>query len=270
MSMHSSVISRRLQRSLLTERVTYLFDLLRELVERDLKLRYKRSVLGIAWSLLNPLSQLLVFSFLFRQILPLNIPNYPLYVFMGLLPWTWFQSSLFQATGAITDSRELIRWPGFPAAILPLVTITTHWIHFLLALPILLLFMLWNGKPLTGMLVLLPLIMGIQFLFTLSLAYLVATLQVKFRDTQHILGLLLFLTFYLTPIFYDASVVPARYRFLYDLNPMVYLLAAYRDSMNGTWPNWVALLGISLLSLGLFWVGYRQFMRVRDRFVEEL
>jgi len=102
----------------------YIYDLLRALVVRDMKLRYKRSILGVAWSLLNPLIQMLVFVLLFRRVLQLDIPNYPSFVFTGVLAWSWFQSALSLAAGAITGNRELIRRPGFPAAILPVVTMT--------------------------------------------------------------------------------------------------------------------------------------------------
>src|SRR5713101_7469938 len=114
-------------------RLIYIRDLLRELVGRDMKLRYKRSVLGIAWTLLNPLLQLLVFLFIFNLVLPLNIPHYSSFLFAGILAWNWFQGSLNQSTGAIVDNRELLRRPGFSIAILHIVTVTSHLIHFLVA-----------------------------------------------------------------------------------------------------------------------------------------
>ena len=179
------------------QRLAYLRDLVREMVARDMKLRYKRSVLGVAWSLLNPLAQLLVFSFLFQRMFKLTVPNYPSFVFTGVLVWNWFQTSLILATGAITDNRELVRRPGFPITILPVITIATHLIHFLLALPVLLLFILFGDGGFTGAIVLLPVVILLQFLLTLSLGYLVATFHVTFRDTQHLLSVLLMLLFYL-------------------------------------------------------------------------
>ena len=101
--------------------MTHGFDLLYELVARDLKLRYKRSVLGVAWSLLNPLMQLLVFAFVFGTVLPLGIPDYVIFLFTGILAWNWFHSSLLTATSTIVDNRDLVKRPGFPAAILPAV-----------------------------------------------------------------------------------------------------------------------------------------------------
>ena len=211
------------------KRPRYLFDLFYELVVRDLKLRYKRSVLGLAWTLVNPLVQLLVLSFIFRTVLPLDIPNYPSFLFTGLLAWNWFQLSLYSSTGAIVDNRELVRRPGFPVTVLPMVTVASYFIHFLLALPILLAFLVLSGIRLSSAALLLPAIWAVQFVLTLSWAYLVAALHVTFRDTQHLLGIALMLGFYLTPIFYDASILPSRYAWRYGLNPVAVLLNAYRE-----------------------------------------
>src|SRR5262245_36055094 len=110
----------------LARRVCYIRDLLLVLVSRDMKLRYKRSVLGSLWTLLNPLGQLLILSFLFRSVLQLGIPRYTSFLFCGLLVWTWFQAALSQATGSILESSDLIKRPGFPIAMLPIVTVTSH------------------------------------------------------------------------------------------------------------------------------------------------
>jgi lipopolysaccharide transport system permease protein len=241
------------------------------MVVRDLKLRYKRSVLGIAWSLLNPLAQLAVFTFLFGRVLKLGIPNYGPFVFAGSLAYGWFQSSLFAAATAITDNRELIKRPGFPAAILPVITVTTSLIQFLLALPILLLFVLTGGAQLTATVLLLPLVIVIQFVLTLSLGYMVAALHVAFRDTQHLLGVALMLLFYLTPIFYDASIFPQRLRVIYYLNPLVHLVGAYRAILTrGELPDMWPLLILGISAAGLLWLGLTAFTRASYGFVEEL
>jgi lipopolysaccharide transport system permease protein len=252
-------------------RLTYLRDLLRELVARDMKLRYKRSILGVAWSLLNPLIQMLVFIFLFRRVMTLDIPNYPSFVFTGVLAWNWFQNAVLLATGAITSNRELIRRPGFPTAILPVVTVTTNLIHFLLALPVPLLFLVLSGGRLTSAILSLPLVIVLQFVLILGLGYLVATFQVTFRDTQHLLGVFFMLLFYLTPVFYDASIIPARYQTFYQLNPMAHLITAYRAILiQGDLPDLRALLALCVLGLLLLWLGHAVFTRASIRFVEEL
>jgi lipopolysaccharide transport system permease protein len=253
-------------------RLIYMRDLLRELVGRDMKLRYKRSVLGIAWTLLNPLMQLLVFLFVFNLVLPLNIPHYSSFLFAGILVWNWFQGSLNQSTGTIVDNRELLRRPGFFSPILPIVTVTSHLIHFLLGVPILLLFLLLEGSRLTSAILALPGVMALQFILTLGLAYLVATFHVTFRDTQYLLGVLLNLLFYLTPIFYDASSIPASYRPLYRLNPMLHLVEAYRAILlHGVLPDHLMpLLILGLCATGLLAFSYGTFKLASAHFAEEL
>lgn len=252
-------------------KISHFFDLLRELVDRDMKLLYKRSALGIAWTLINPLLQLAVFSFVFRSVIPVNIPQFSSFAFSGLLIWTWTQTALFQATGLITGNLALIRQPNFPTAILPVVTTTTGLIHFLLALPVLIVFLAVDGVQPNAVLLYLPLLVVIQFILTVSLAYPLAAINVTFRDTQHTLGVLLQMLFYLTPIFYDLNSVPAKFQPLYQLNPMVPLIEAYRAILlKGVQPNWQTLLIVSAVVAALLPIGLGIFRRQSDRFVEEL
>lgn len=251
--------------------ITHFFDLLRVLVDRDMKLLYKRSTLGIAWTLISPLLQLAVFSFLFRSVVALNIPKFSSFVFSGLLIWSWSQTALFKSTGLITTNKALIRQPNFPTAILPVVTTMTGLIHFVLALPVLIIFLLIDGIHLNSVLLFLPLLMIIQFLLTVSFAYPLAALNVTFRDTQHTLGVVLQMMFYLTPIFYDINSVPEKFKIFYYLNPMVPLIEAYRAILlKGMQPDWQALLVLSLAVAALLPIGLGIFRRQSDRFVEEL
>ena len=253
------------------QRLIYMRDLLFTLVGRDMKLRYKRSILGIAWSLLTPLAQLAVFYLTFDVLLPLNIPNYPAFLFSGLLVWNWFQGSLYQATSAIVDNRELMKRPGFPAAILPAVTVASNLIHFLLALPILFIFLLLGGTGLTSAVLALPLVIAIQFILTLSLAYFTATFYVTFRDTQHLLGVLLNLLFFLTPVFYKSSDLPAQYQTLYHLNPMVHLIESYRAILlAGILPDGIGLLLLTVAAITILVLGYYVFRKASDHFVDHL
>jgi len=265
------MISRRRSRAFWEQRLGYLWDLLHELVVRDMKVLYKRSALGIAWTLISPLLQLAVFSFVFQSVLPVKIPQYSSFAFSGLLIWTWFQTSLFQATGLITNNRPLIRQPGFPTAILPVVTVMTGLLHFLLALPVLIVFLAIDGVEPRLVLLALPIVMALQFLLTVSFAYPLAALNVTFRDTQHTLGVVLNLLFYLSPVFYDLRSVPQKYQTLYHLNPLVSLIEAYRAVMiGGVQPAWGALITLGIVTAVLLPVGHRIFRRQRDRFVEEL
>jgi lipopolysaccharide transport system permease protein len=253
------------------QNLIYLRDLIFELTVRDIKIRYKRSILGIVWSLLNSLAHIRVFRFIFGSVLALNVPNYTAFLFIGVLVWVWFRSGLTQATTSITGNRELVARPGFPTTVLPVITVMTSLVDFLLAFPILIVFLLSGGSPLTTALLALPVVMVVQFAFTLGLAYLLATIQVTFRDMSHLLNVILGLGFYLTPVFYDVSAVPDQYQFIYKFNPLVYLLAAYRTILlDGRPPEPAPLLAITILAGLLLYTGYTVFIRASYRFIEEI
>jgi lipopolysaccharide transport system permease protein len=245
-------------------------DLLYVLVGRDIKLRYRGSVLGVLWSLLNPLAHLVVLVFVFQWVTPLNIPNYPLFVFTGVLAWSWFSAALPAATISITSNRQLIRQPGFPAAILPAVPVLSSLVHFAIAMALVLVVLVISGGWLTPAVLALPLVVGLQFLVTLSLGFVTATVQVRFRDTAYLLAMLLLLGFFLTPVFYRPSLVPTAYQFVYVLNPMAHLIGAYRDILiGGQWPDAAGLLAVGTAATALLWLGHRMFNRASVSFAEE-
>ncbi|MCU1261990.1 MAG: ABC-type polysaccharide/polyol phosphate export system, permease component [Bryobacterales bacterium] len=252
-------------------RLVYLRDLLRELVVRDMKLRYKRAVLGVGWSLLNPLLQLLVFNFVFTVILPVKVPDFTIFLFIGLLAWGWFQSSLVAATGAIIENPPMIRHPGFPVAILPVASVTSNLINFLLTLPILICFVIAGGHGPALSWLALPILLVVQFLLTLALAYFFAACHVPFRDTQYLLGISLMLGFYLAPTFYDVAKIPREYQTLYQLNPMVHLLGGYRSLfISGQVPALAPLFVIAAASIVTLVFSYSFFVHTSYKFIEEL
>lgn len=246
-------------------------DLLRELVVRDIKIRYKGSLFGIAWLVINSLIQLSVFHLMFHSVLGSTISNYPLYIFIGILSWSWFQTSLLQGVGTFTSNRELVRKPGFPVAILPITIVITHLIDFLLQLPVLFIFLIVSGIDLTVSFLVLPLIMAIQFSFNIAIIYLLAALQINYRDIRHLLSAILGVGFFLTPIFYDASIVNAEYQSFYKLNPMVHLLNSYRSALlEGNFPDPLPLLFLVVLTIIIFPFVYWVFKRARYRCLEEI
>jgi lipopolysaccharide transport system permease protein len=254
-----------------SQRLLYYGDLLRELVVRDIKLRYKRSVLGMAWSLLSPLAQLLVYVFVFQVGLRLNMPNYPTFVFIGVLAYGWFQTGLGSATAAVTENRALIKRPGFPVPLLPAVPITTALIHFLLGLPVLLIFILVSGGRLNGTFLILPLVIMLEFLLILGLGFLTSTFQVTYRDTQHLLSVFLMLFFFLTPVVYDASRIPPPYQLIFLFNPMAHLIAAYRAILlEASLPDFRSMLILGVFVSALAWLGHMVYVRASHRFPEEL
>jgi len=252
-------------------RFTYIRDLVVVLVGRDLKLRYKRSVLGVIWSLLNPLLQLVVFYFVFRFILPVQTEHFATFLFTGLLAWNWFSSSLQFGCGAITDQAALVRQPGFVPAVLPLVTVLSNLLHFLIALPIVFAVMLLAGGRMGMPLVALPLIVLVQFLLTLSLVYGLAAIHVTFRDTQYLLTALLLLGFYVSPVLYSVTTVPARFHWAYVLNPLVPVFEGYRKILiRNEYPDGWSLLFVGVVALAGLAITYSLFNRASRWFVEEI
>jgi lipopolysaccharide transport system permease protein len=244
-------------------------DLVRELVARDVKLRYRRSVLGIAWSQLAPLSMIAILSFVFGHVLRLNIPDYPAYLFVGLLPWIWFQSAILSGTQSVVGGRDLVRQPGFPIPLLPVVSIASTLINYLLALPVMLLWIGISMGRIPVTVLALPAIIAVQFLITLGPCYLLSAINVRFRDMTHIVEISLLPLFYATPIFY---IQPAhRFHLVYDLNPLARLMAAYHAALyEGRWPQFMPLGILCLVGIVLVAVGYVVFDRLSYRFPEEL
>jgi len=251
--------------------LVHIRDVLRMLVARDFKLRYKRSMLGVGWSLLVPLAQLAVLYMVFKQMLRLNIPHFTSFLLTGILPWFWFCNSLLASSTTIVENRELVKQVGFPVSVLPIAVVLSQLTQFVIALPVLAGFLLADGFRPGIPLLALPLVILVQFILTMSIAYVLATLQVRFRDTQHLVGILLFLFFYLTPVFWDASVVPEPFHSILMLNPLGALLNNYRDIlMRGRWPEVLPLATTALVSSVALGLGYLVFLKARYRFVEEL
>jgi lipopolysaccharide transport system permease protein len=252
-------------------RLEHLVDLGIVLLGREIKVQYKTTALGVLWGFATPLLQLLVYSFLFRRVIPLDIPDYNLFLFAGLLAWSWFHGSLDQASRSITEQGDLVRQPGFPVMVLPVVSIAVHLVNLLLALPLFMVFAIVAGRTPGFSILLLPLLLALQFLFILGPAYLVGACNVKFRDTARIAQILLQLLLFLTPVFYTTSSVPERWRFLYYLNPMATLIQAYRDVLlYARAPDWISLAIVFVLSCALLALGYRTFERMKNGFVEEI
>jgi len=210
-----------------------------------------------------------VLSFVFGHVLPLKLAHYPAFLFVSLLPWMWFQSSVLGGTGSVVAGRDLVRQPGFPVPLLPVVSITTSLIHYALALPVM---FLWVGISLHGIAgtaIALPFIVAVQFLITVGPCLMLSAVNVRFRDVQHIVEIAMLPLFYATPVFYKEPVT--RFHLLYQLNPLAHLMKAYRSALvYGRWPEATPLIAIALVGLVLAGIGYKVFDRLSYRFPEEL
>lgn len=235
----------------------YQRDLLFHLVRRDFALRYKRSALGILWSLLVPLAQLLVLAFIFGRIVPLNIEAYPAFLFSALLPWTWFSACLGSAGSIFHNNRDLMFQPNFEPIILVAVNILSNLLLYLTALPMLAALLLFYGRPVTPALAFWPFLLLIQGVFTAGLSLIIATLNVYYRDVEHCTGIALLLLFYMTPVFYKAEAFAGPLSIVYKLNPVAELVASYRAVFfYGRCPSWGSLFLLSFLSLFIAIMGY--------------
>jgi ABC-type polysaccharide/polyol phosphate export permease len=251
--------------------------LIQTLVARDLKARYRGSVLGFFWSFVNPLLLLLIYSYVFTQVLPGLHPEslqpYALFMFCGILPWTWFSSALLESSGTLISGGNLIKKVLFPAEVLPIVTVLANMVHFFLGLPILAAFLVYYQRPLDPVeLLWFPAIVLVQLVLTTGLALLVSALTVHFRDIKDILGNLLTLWFFATPIIYAMEQAPPGNRWLLNLNPMTHLVISYQQVLFDTGPHthWKWLLGLGAGSGLVFLAGYFVFDRLRDSFAEEV
>jgi ABC-type polysaccharide/polyol phosphate export permease len=250
--------------------------LIQSLVARELKARYRGSVLGFFWSFINPLMLLLVYTFVFRYVLPQRVEGvdpYALFMFCGILPWTWFTSSLTESAGVLISGGNLIKKVLFPAEILPIVTVLANMIHFFLGLPILGLFLLYNREPISFPEILwFPVIVAVQLVLTLGFAFVLSALTVHFRDIRDILSNLLTLWFFATPIIYPWFAAPDLAKRFLNFNPMTHIAISYQEVLffPGPFGHWKWLLALGVVSILWFLFGYFLFDRLRDTFAEEV
>jgi lipopolysaccharide transport system permease protein len=251
--------------------------LIQTLVARDLKARYRGSVLGFFWSFINPLLLLLVYSFVFTVVMPGMHPEsvrpYGLFFFCGILPWTWFSSSLTESANVLISGGNLIKKVLFPAEVLPIVTVLANMVHFVLGLPILAAFLVYYRRPLDPIeLLWFPVIVFVQLVLTIGLALLLSALTVHFRDIKDILGNVLTLWFFSTPIIYSMQMAPEHLRWALNLNPLTHLIISYQEVLFyfGPHGHWKWLMALLAGSIGVFLVGYFVFDRLRDSFAEEV
>ena len=251
----------------------YLFrELILNLVLREVQMRYRRTFFGFLWSFLNPLLLMMVYTLVFSLFVRIRMDNYSSFVFCGLLPWIWFTSSLNDGVNSLISNAQLVTKTYFPVEILPVVSVLTHLVNYLFSLPLLIMFLMFNkislGLPL--LICFIPLLL-FQFLFTQGLVFITASLNVYFRDVQHILGNLLTLWFFLCPIIYPFTIIPEKYKFLIYLNPMALFSMAYQDvyffNRYPELPSFITLLSVSST---IFFIGSALFSRLKPVFAEEL
>jgi ABC-type polysaccharide/polyol phosphate export permease len=247
-------------------------ELLRNLVMKDLKLKYRGSALGFVWSLANPLAMLVVYSIAFTYILNIRRPNFVLFLFVGLLAWTFFASTISMATGTIADAGGLLKSVRFPRTVMPMATVLFNLSQYLMTFGVLLPVMLivYRVRPAAPMLAY-PVVLFLLVLFTSGLALIVATANVYYRDVRHLVEVGLQVMFWATPVVYDLRDVPARLQWLILLSPMTAYISALHDIFyRQTWPGlsiWMAASGWGVV---MFLAGLTLFLTYEDRLAEQL
>ena len=257
-------------RPLAARRLAYLRDATLHLIGRELAGRYRRSLFGWLWSLAPPLLQLAVFHFLFTRVIPLDVPNFALFLLTGILAWAFFSAGVSLATSSLEARRDLVLRPGFPSFLLPVVSVFVGLVDYLIAVPVLLAAVALD-IGLHAEALLLPALLAVQLVLAVGLGWLLAPAQVFFRDVQHLVGIALTLGFWLTPVFYTRASVPEQFRLMYDLNPMAHLVEAQRAILlDGALPAATGLAFVSLAAVAVFVAGAAVFAACRHSIPEQL
>lgn len=253
----------------LTPFLHYKFLLL-QLTLRDIKGRYKQSIIGYAWIILNPLAQLLVYSFVFSIVFrfPTNNIPYPIFLFVGLLPWIYLQSSVSSATLSLVDNSDLLRKVYFPREVFIYAVIIAKLLDFVFASLVLVLFLIFYQVPISlSAIYILPLLF-IQIVLMSGLGLIFSTLNLFYRDIQYLVNLLLMLWMYLSPVVYPLSMVPGEWLWIYKLNPMVGIIEGYRSALFG-YPFDIGTIAWSVIfSFFIFILGYILFKKTERTFAD--
>ena len=246
-------------------------EMLFNLVKKDLRTRYKGSFLGFLWTLLNPLLQLAVYSIIFSMVMRVDIENYPVYLFVGLIPWIFFSAAISNSMVCIISNKEMIKKIYFPRIIIPISVVSSAWISMLFSMIIVILALIVFKVGISWHILLLPIPVLIEYIMILGFSLLLSSLNVFFRDLEHIFSIIIMAWFYMTPIVYTIDMIPDQYLYIFRLNPMVDLIQMYREILFYHQMPGLNNIG-ALLVISIFILSIRGFVfsKVQKRFAEEL
>lgn len=252
----------------MTQAVQRKIDLIVLLTQKEFALKYKRTFLGIFWSILNPVLLALVFFVAFKIFMRFQIENYTFFLLSALFPWSWFSSSVLISSRSLVDNISLIKKMIFPRHYLVASVIMAQMVHLFASVPILLFFSMKDGQgPSALWLAGIPLLAAVQFIFTLGLCLMVAIFNTYFRDIEYLVAVLMNLVFWVTPITYPISAIPPNFRFLLILNPMTGLMGAWRELFQHNvmlWKETFLSLGLALAVLAIGIAVFRKMERRLD------
>jgi lipopolysaccharide transport system permease protein len=249
-------------------------ELLMHLVSRNIRSQYKQSILGYAWILLNPIAQLATLAFIFSVVFVMG-PNgrgsFSLFLFVGLLPWIFFTNAITAATDSVAHGANLVTAVYFPREILVVAAVLVRVVDLIAGALILAVLIVESGQPLTfSALWVIPLFF-LHLVFIVGLSLPLAALNLFFRDIRYLVGVITYLWFFLTPIFYSINDVPQRYRFVWDLNPNARLISSYRYALlDNVSPPIGSVVALAILSFACLGVGYFIFKKLEPSFAEHV
>src|SRR5215472_1624392 len=244
--------------------------LLWSLTLRELRARYRASVLGFLWTFLNPTLLMLAYTLVFGVFMKAQIKHFVYFLFVGLLPWIFFSTSIGVGASSISDRRDLLTKVRFPPQVLPATVVATNLCNYLLSMPLMFALGAYFGVWPSWHVAAYPVVLAVQILFTLAMVYFVSALNVTFRDLQHILANVLTFWFFLTPVLYASTVIPARFRdAMLLLNPMAAVVTSYQAIFyDHHLPVGEPLAVVALESIVLLWLAALVFDRRREDFAE--
>lgn len=237
---------------------------------REIRVRYKQSVLGGMWAILQPFSTMLIFTFIFGVIIkvPTNGIPYPVFFYSALLPWTFFSSAVTSAIPSLLNNFNLVTKIYFPREILPIASVIAAFIDFLIAALLYVILLIIYQVPIKTSILWMPILLVMQILLTLGISFFGAALIVAYRDIRFIIPLALQLWMYLCPVAYPLSSIPDRFRFLYMLNPMAGIIESYRTILLGKMPQWEYLVLEMAIIISVFIFGYFYFKSKEASFAD--
>lgn len=245
--------------------------MLTTLVKQDINGRYKGSIFGFLWTLLNPLFMLLVYSIVFQFVFKSDIENYSIYLFICLMPWNAFSNMIAVGTTCVSNNASILKKVYFPREVLPLSVIISNTIQYFFSVIIIFIALLVSGVGITWHALLLPLVVLVQITFAFGIVLMLSAANVYVRDVQYMMSPIMMIWMYASPILYSITMVPEQWLWLYKLNPMVTILQGYQSILyNQTLPDFKALGIVFAISLGICVIGYLVFNKLQKRFAEEV
>lgn len=246
-------------------------EFLKSNVKKDIRGKYKGSFLGVLWSFINPLLSVLVYAIVFPYIMRIKVENYLIYLITGIIPWTFFTSSINMGLISVLSNADIIKKVYFPRIILPISTVTSCLVNFLISCLIIVLFCLGSGLGISFQILWLPLIALIQYVMLLGFTFILSAIEMYMRDIEHIVNFILSMAFYVTPILYTPDIFPENLAWVLKVNPMSYLVNAYRSIFfYQKMPDLIGLGVVSIFSIFLFMIGYLIFEKLQKGFAEEV